>query len=203
MSTYQPGIPTGTVKFNQDYLNVQKNFQQLETSFGKNHIPLSVTANNGKHTFIEMVNNAGIPAGLSAAEGTLYTKAATGSQLFYSPDASTNEYKMTNVLASKFSTFGTSTPYATGMLGGWTFLPGGMILNYGFKSNPVDGDTITYARPYPAGSNMFITITAQRSNTADKVMSVLQGSEMLTEFKLILSGTSPPTGIWWQVIGTG
>jgi diaminopimelate decarboxylase len=40
----------------------------------------------------------------------------------------------TLVISGSFGTFGNSTAYVAGLLGGWTFLPGGLILNYGFKT---------------------------------------------------------------------
>lgn len=60
MSTFQPNIPTGSVNLDQDYLNLQGNNQQLDTSFGTNHYKFSDgssapngTPNNGKHTTIQ------------------------------------------------------------------------------------------------------------------------------------------------------
>lgn len=41
-STFQPNIPTGSVKLSLDYANIQGNFQQLDTSFGVDHTPFSV-----------------------------------------------------------------------------------------------------------------------------------------------------------------
>lgn len=57
-SAYQPNIPTGLVNLDQDYLNIQGNFQQLDTSFGVNHVPFSVDSLDnpaGYHTEINFV----------------------------------------------------------------------------------------------------------------------------------------------------
>jgi len=55
MTLYQPGIPTGTVDLDQDYQNVQNNFQQLDTTFFVDHVKFSVSENNGCHRAIHMV----------------------------------------------------------------------------------------------------------------------------------------------------
>ena len=47
---YLPGIPTGTVQLDQDYLNLQHNFTQLDTTYGVDHYKFSDgTPNNGFH----------------------------------------------------------------------------------------------------------------------------------------------------------
>lgn len=56
MSTYQPGVPTGTVNLDVDYNNLRNNFDQLDTTFGINHTLYSnQTAQNGYHTVINQI----------------------------------------------------------------------------------------------------------------------------------------------------
>lgn len=56
MSTYQPGIPTGTVNLDQDYLNIQGNFQQLNTTFAVDHTSFAnQTPQNGYHKTIHQI----------------------------------------------------------------------------------------------------------------------------------------------------
>lgn len=50
---YQPGIPTGIVDLDQDYLNVQGNFQQLNIVYGTDHYPFdNATPNQGFHNLV-------------------------------------------------------------------------------------------------------------------------------------------------------
>lgn len=49
MSTYNPNVPTGLINLDNDYLNLQKNFQQINTTYAVDHIPLT--------------NNTGVPPG--------------------------------------------------------------------------------------------------------------------------------------------
>lgn len=80
MSMYQPGIPTGTVQLDEDYLNIQHNFTQLDTSFGIDHYKFSdQTANNGFHNTVTTplivgsahpITAANVPKFYSMKDGT-------------------------------------------------------------------------------------------------------------------------------------
>jgi hypothetical protein len=153
MSLFNPLVPSGLIKLSTDYKNVQNNFQQLDTSFGVNHFLFSNgTSNNGKHTFIELVNNVSIPT-TAAGEATLYS-IQNGSSLvtdiYMTPDASTNQYRFTNFNAATFAAF---AKVITGIntIAGWTFIPGGLIVNYGFVAavlSSTKSGTVTLARPH-------------------------------------------------------
>ena len=84
---YQPNIPTGTVDFDQDYLNLLGNFQQLDVSFGIDHLPFSNnTAQLGYHTVAHLITQSGNPP--SSTAGQVYSKVASipsggDTQLFY------------------------------------------------------------------------------------------------------------------------
>lgn len=85
-STFNPLVPTGLLNLSVDYKNLQLNFQQLDTSFGVDHIKFSITPNNGFHTCIHSIPQ-GAPAML-AGIGQLFTQnitvgATTDTQLFY------------------------------------------------------------------------------------------------------------------------
>ena len=61
-SIYQPSIPTGLVDLDQDYQNIQNNFQQLDTTFGVDHTTFSNnTAQNGYHTVVHLIPQSGNP----------------------------------------------------------------------------------------------------------------------------------------------
>lgn len=69
MPVYQPGIPTGTVNLDVDYLNLQGNFQQANIVYGTDHYPFdNATPNQGFHNLVTtppVVNNP--PDGLPPA----------------------------------------------------------------------------------------------------------------------------------------
>lgn len=71
MAVYQPGIPTGTVNLDVDYLSIQGNFQQANVVYGTDHYPFdNATPNQGFHNVVTtppVVNNP--PDGLPPATG--------------------------------------------------------------------------------------------------------------------------------------
>lgn len=53
MAVYQPGIPTGTVQLDLDYLNIQGNFEQANIVYGTDHYPFNnATPNQGFHNVV-------------------------------------------------------------------------------------------------------------------------------------------------------
>ena len=100
--TFNPNIPRANDLLAVSQGDLLTNNGALNTTFSRNHIPLNIGTNNGKHTFIEMPIRASIPnpvPGLINGEGTLYTKTqATQSHLFYTPDNSGEEFQMTPCL---------------------------------------------------------------------------------------------------------
>lgn len=197
--TFTPNIPVSGQSLGETRDPIRNNFTYISTTLAKNHFPTN-DANAGKHQKVEMPVGS-LPTGV-ASEGILYTKTATGSQLYYTPDASGNEYQMTRTIAAKYSTFSTNSVYDATQpdnQGGWTFLPGGMLLQYGFLTNPQNNDIIPFAVSFTTFA--FVTLGATRNSTDDKMISVKAGSVLNNQFQVILSGSSPPTGLYWQAVG--
>jgi hypothetical protein len=168
--TFNPSVPQPPQFLSASQPVFLANNQSLDNVFGKNHFKFSDgTINAGRHKWCELVELQApltIPSGLSGGEGTLYVKTSvTGSQLFYTDGTSTNQYQLTNVRSAKFGTFGTLNI-------GWTFLAAGLIQNYGFVSNNLQGTSgsVTFSRDY---TNCFLVIAqpfytgANPNGTAD------------------------------------
>lgn len=135
MSTYQPGIPTGTVNLDVDYLNIQNNFQQLDTSFGIDHLPFSNnSAQNGYHTSIHfnpVSTTATNPPNNQPING--YTTTPGFGQLF---SAQINDGINTDEALYFLSGSNRLTQLTRNFApilgtGGRTFLPGGIIMQWG------------------------------------------------------------------------
>ncbi len=178
MSLFTSGTPTGTVNLDIDFKTLQNNFTQINTSFSKNHVALTdTTPSNGKHTFVEMLSIAKaitfVPGGLAAGEGTFFTNtdALSNVQGFYTDGATGNAYQLTYTTPSKFSLFGENSPYqAAGggnaaVTGGWTFLPGALIMNYGSATtlNPGGSITVIFANPFP--NSIFNVVVTPRTSS--------------------------------------
>jgi hypothetical protein len=148
MSTFQPSIPTGTVKLSEDYTNIQQNFNQLDVTFGVDHVTFSnQTAQNGYHKDLHLVpvstvasnppNNNPIVAPVTVAGiGQLF--AAQNNDGF-------------NVDESLFFLTGGGRqmrltrnfdPVTTGAKGA-TYLPGGVIIQWGTITNATSQTSTT------------------------------------------------------------
>ena len=210
MSTYQPNIPTGLVSFNQDYLNVQGNFQQLDTSFGDDHFAFSdQTSNNGYHKTIHMVNNSDVvsnppnnypPTAVAtvANSGELFVTESndgfnTDSTLWWQTENGRLVQMTSNLTPSKASN-------------GYTFLPGGLIMQWG--TNPAIADsngTINY--PIAFANNVFnVTFALQvsaGSTTSNAGQVYVRGNlSDLTLFNFRLANISATnTAFYWSAIG--
>lgn len=201
MSVYNNSIPNATDFLSDSQQDIRNNFQQLDTSFGLNHFLFSdTTASNGKHKYIEMVNEAALPAGLADEEGTIYTKkVSTESELFYTPDDTNNEYRMTRTDddATIFSRFATN---AGPVSSGWTFLPGGMLLQYGLTGT-LSGNstpTITFPKPF---TNVPFSIQATMLRDVSNVDVVyIRQLPTNTNFQLRVNQVGN-SRIYWMAVG--
>jgi hypothetical protein len=212
---FKNNIPQPSDNMSDSQVDLLNNFGQLDTSFGVNHYKFSdLTANNGKHSFVEMVKSALIPAGLAANEGTIYTKQPVGavSELFYTPDNSSKEYQLTRTITAQFALFATNTVYPQAPAvafekGGWVFLAGGIILQYG-TSNPgaVSPSTGTTKFPIPFTSVPFVVqlspISKLGGASTNNTVSVQNTTVTNTEFQWNWqSSDTRYTGFTWIAIG--
>ncbi len=148
--TYQPGIPTGSVPLNQDYVNLQTNFGQLNTQFLVDHVPLTSTSGtppNGYHTKIHMVppsTPSSNPPSNYPPNG--YTATAGYGQVF----APTTNDGINTDQTLFFLTGGNRLLQLTrnfvpvASANGYTFLPGGLILQWGTVTAAFSGGASKY-----------------------------------------------------------
>jgi hypothetical protein len=129
---YQPNIPLSTDNLNVSQGDIQGNFITANTVMGQNHYPFDDATIGGKHKFVDMPILAAVPS-IAAGDGGLYTKTTSGrSNLFYTSDAAGNEIQIT-----------TSVNPSIIANGGFTFLPGGLIMIWG-SFNPNVSTTVTF-----------------------------------------------------------
>jgi hypothetical protein len=138
---YNPNIPTSTDLLSNSQVDIKSNFLTANTVMGINHYAFDVVSGNqGKHKFTELVN-------LSTPAGT--------SQLCATPGTSGNEFQLTSMNNADFATFGTSPD-------GWTFLPGGLIMNWGTGMGQTDS-SFTYSRDF-TGAPYTVQVTPLDTN---------------------------------------
>jgi len=157
MPVFQPNVPTGTVPLDQDYLNLQGNNQQLNISFGVDHVPFSDTSGipptgiSGAHKSLHMVpfsteasnppNNQPpiLPAAVTGLGEVICVKRNDGiaidTSMFFQTSGGLIQEMSRNFTPVKANN-------------GYTFLPGGLILQWGRLTQAFSGgDTgaITFA----------------------------------------------------------
>lgn len=142
---------------------VNSNFDTIFKAFKINHYQFDV-ANAGKHNYIQIPVGS-FPVGLSVGDANIYSKTISGtSQLFVSPDASGLEFQLTTAVSGNNPQFGTNN--IAGASGGWTFLPGGLLMNYGTITMGANPTVVTYPHAFssPAYS---VVLTAQGSGSGE------------------------------------
>jgi hypothetical protein len=151
MSSYQPNIPTGTTPLSIDYVNIQNNFQQLDTSFGVDHLPFSnQTAQNGYHQSVHLnpvsttttnpPNNQPVTRpiatpGIGQIFSSEINDGLNTDQAFFCLSGGNRLFQLTRNISPK------ATP------NGFGFLVGGIIMQWGIVSIPNSGSatgTVTF-----------------------------------------------------------
>jgi hypothetical protein len=204
--TYQPGVPTGSVPLNQDYLNLQTNFTQINTQFEVDHVPLTSTSGsppNGYHEAIHLVpvsTPTSNPPNNQPING--YTATTGYGQLF---DATINDGINTDQ-ALFFLTGGNRLMQLTrnfvpvAAASGYTFLPGGLILQWATPSGLVKGSNpLTFPLEFP-NACYNIQLTPIRIATTDiETLYVITGSVTKIGFTLNNTSTSIPTAFYMAI----
>lgn len=235
MSSYQPGIPTGFVTLNLDYLNIQGNFQQLETTYGTDHVAYSQAVNNGYHTNIHLVPfsttitnplNNNYPISQSTSPPSEPTATGGFGQLFSAQsNDGINPDEMLYFLTGgnrliQFTRNFVPTPLTnnyngvgTQWSGGATFLPGGIIYQWGTffpsagKFVPITGETGTIRFPQAftnTNTTVLITFISKSGGTNNTVVASVQNTTIsTTQFQWsITASTDGYVGLSWIAIGT-
>lgn len=197
-SNYQPLIPTGTVFLDQDYANIQGNFQQLDTTFGVDHLKISnTTAQNGYHTAIHMVPQstpATTPGYGILYDSTINDSITTDQELFFKTGGGLNLQLTRNFLP-------------TASANGATFLPGGLILNWGSVTLNQRGTVtvVTFTRPFPSSVFCVTVGLVDDGGNSPNTNNVYVKSGTLTNSGFSFTNTSASalnlTTAYWMAIG--
>jgi hypothetical protein len=192
---YQPGIPTGTVPLNQDYVNIQNNFNELNNQFLVDHVPLTETSMsppNGFHTDIHLVTQSGDPSSSSAAQ--LYSRVASipsggDTQLFYK------------------SVMDTGTAQISGNHGanngfGWF---SGILIQWGqLTSTSNTFQTLLFSPAFP--TNCFAIFTQPYGSSSvpgsQATVEIRKSTISKTSFEWVfVTNSADYTGFFWVAIG--
>jgi hypothetical protein len=207
MPQYQPGVPTGTVNLDVDYQNIQDNFQQLEIAYGGDHVPFSDNSGlppggiSGMHKIIHIQSNAA-PAAIANVGQFFNTSNNDGintdTSLFYLTGGNRSIRLTRNFV-----------PVTTNNANrnGYTFLPGGVILQWGFVTGSAANTVaVLFATnninfPNACFNVNVIPIRAASSPGSDFSTVVVTSSVSATGFTIGNVGSHTMAGWYWQALG--
>lgn len=200
---YNPNIPQPTDAISDSQNDILVNFQSINTWVQVNHTGFDSPPNTGKHTFIQMPQQAGLPA-TALGETALVTLASA-----YNTNAPTLVYRRENN--------GTAIEIASASLiaQGWTFLPSGLLMKWGSAvlpnvgsfnvSWPVAATIPVFGTIFNTWTQVMCTTLVPDPNVAVNVNATLT-SPLLVSVRLVARdsavATNFPVTIQFQTIGT-
>lgn len=188
--TYTPDLPISGTTLGGTRDRIRGNFQEIAAVVDVNHVSFN-TLGKGKHKFLQMPNQVSAPVTL-ANESGFYAKQSLSpaeSNLYFRGENNGTEYQLTKSDQINNATFATST--------GWTFLPGGLRLQYGTATTT--GNTTVVVFPVALTVALYsLTATIVQSSTENISSGVDARTLIGFEFKKSGGGNRPFS---WMVIG--
>ena len=207
--TFDNSIPAANNNPSTDQPSMLINNQSTESIIAVDHVSFNET-NGGYHKQVRLLNET-IPATI-ASSSTIFSKTFAGeeSALVYSPDDSTDEYRLTRTKTADYTTFANNTTYTGALVGGWTFLPGnvtdgGMLMQYGLAAVSAKGTATTITFPIAFSiapySITIGSVTGEGNSPGENNQFVKDGSVTTTTFQIVNSSSSSARKVYWQAVG--
>lgn len=188
---------------------INTNFSLIQDAMSQDHFGMGTGVGiAGTHKVIHMVMQNVLTPGIFNTDATqtgIYTKQATTGNLFArSPNhvdpLPAGEYQLTTFSDADIPSFGTII--TTGLPGhkrssGWTFLPGGLVLQYG--SADLDGSPITISYPVTINTALFPAIITLGGFIVNPTPGFSIATNTNTGFKLTY--TNGGSTLYWMSIG--
>lgn len=212
MPTYQPGVPTGTVPLNQDYLNLQGNFTQLNTVYNGDHSALTGTLPPGG-TAGYHVNIHQVPFSTTSTNPpnnqpvTAPTNTPGYGQIFQAQinDGIVADEALYFLSGGNRLSQLTRNFQPTSAQNGFSFLPGGLIIQWGTKATTAPFGSITLSANNMQFPNNFFSVFAQvfKPSTVDSLVSSINlGISDTNHFSWAFSGSGANVGgFYWIALG--
>ncbi len=191
--SYQPGVPTGFIPINQDYSALKENFTQLEDQFLVDHVPLSSTSGtppNGYHESIHLVPQSTTATNPPNNQPVVTPTATPGyGQLF---NAEINDGANTDTVLYFLSggnriTELTRNIQPVAAQNGYTFIPGGLILQWAQFTAPAATGTVNFNILFPAACFLVI-LQGDDNNTANENLLVVTRTASNFSYKSLGGG---------------
>lgn len=168
--SFTPNIPLATQSLGQTRQSIVDNMAILRSTIAVDHVDVNASP-NGYHTVVHFENQSGNPATV-AGVAELFTKTNNGTEQLFLKNGLGNVQQLTTYVSTASNArFGTNTNYqASGggnasITGGWTYLPGGLVVNYGRATtlNPGGSITVKFAVTFPT---QFISVVCTPRTTS-------------------------------------
>ena len=151
-------------------------------------------------------SGAGVPS-TAASEIGVYAKDVSNiAQLFAKGEATGSEYQLTSMASGADSTitrFGTNLLYDAApqnQYGGWTFLPGGLLLMYGTSNIPPASQTVRFPKSFSAVPYS-IQLTMQSGATSTTSTFYVENIAQANNEMYIYNTSSNTRLLNWMAIG--
>ena len=210
---YKKDIPAANHNPAVDQPDMKTNTNSTKDLIAEDHYTFGVD-NGGFHKQIRLPDLTAITnlAPRIAKSGTLWTQTAistgvtTESNLFYVPDLTADSYQLTRTITSKKALFGTITDDypgsgGAGNFGGWTFLPGGLLLQYGYSNKVVSSNSSTITFPIPFTTAVFNVQATVVTDDNSTIRFSINGLATLTDFTTTQTKSAHFVNLYWQAIG--
>lgn len=210
--SYQPGIPTGLIPLDQDYLNIQGNFSQLNSVFNQDHSPLTGTlppvGSAGYHTNIHLVRNSTTISNPPNNQPVAQPTSTPGYGIIW--NAQTTDGLDTDETLYYLTGGGKNIQLTRNVLpkaaaNGYTFLPGGILYQWGVTgATSAASINVLFATankdfPFNCWNVIAIPIRAATSPGSDFSCSIVSIST--TGFTIGNIGAHSVNGFYWTAIG--
>lgn len=193
---YERDIPATANNPSVDQPDMRDNTNHIDDIISVDHYSFN-NNNSGWHKQVTLPVASPFAAPPSTInQGVFYTNTAnSATNVFYKNDGVADQYQMTRTNAANFATFGTYTNYNGLNFGGWTFLPGGLLYQYG-RRVCVNGDTITFPIPFANASEYSISVVRVQGNTGST-----WGANTLTTTGFNVSTDGGSSTYLWTAVG--
>jgi hypothetical protein len=203
--TYVKGYPQDGSSLGSTKAQIRKNLDGTFQTLGVDHInnngqPGSGTP--GYHRVIHFQDLGALPTNPSNVVNVtqMYTNTDTHSiQQIILKSTGNKKYQQTTMLDAFNSRFGDDL---SSNVAGWTYLPGGLIMNYGFTDTS-ETSSITVDFPglsLPNFSNVNYITTVTPYGFASR-FSITTGAKFVSGFTITNTTSFPGTGYYWTAIG--
>lgn len=199
-----------------DQVNIEANFLYLANTLGtsngkKGDHQISLTSNDGnsfegRHLQVCFNNRHGAaPTVAGIGDGTDSLLYSDNGNVFFGSVTGAGAFQLTTYNAG--ANFGANAAYGAPPAGftqegGWSFLPGGLILQYGFygKAGATGSSgTVQFPIAFPTG-NFIVNLSLYR-NSGDQDATIDSGTPPSTTAFKFRTSSSGSDGVYWFAIG--